>query len=334
MQPPGLRHLHEVSAMAKVLIIQPFHENGMALLQARDDVDVEIIDGRSEAELAGKIRDADAATIRTAPLPAAVIDQATRLKVVSRHGVGYDNIDVAALTRRSIPLAIAADANATAVAEHTLFFMLALAKQALRHDRAVRQGEWEIRNRFETVDLMGRHVLVLGYGRIGREVAKRCAAFDMKVSVYDPYVQANVIEQGGYRSVPDFAAVLPETDVLTVHMPLADESRHLIGAAELAALPGHALVINCARGGIIDEDALHAALTSGRIAGAGIDVFEQEPPPENHPLFGLDNVLLSPHTAGMSQEAAIRMAISTARNALAGIDGTIDPSMVVNREVL
>jgi D-3-phosphoglycerate dehydrogenase / 2-oxoglutarate reductase len=320
--------------MAKVLIIQPFHANGMALLEARDDVDVEIVDGRSEAELADKIRDADAATIRTAPLPASVIGQAKHLKVVSRHGVGYDNIDVAALTAHGIPLAIAADANATAVAEHTLFFMLALAKQALRHDRAVRENQWEIRNRFETVDLMGRRVLILGFGRIGREVAKRCAAFDMQVTVYDPYVQANVIEAAGYRSVPDFAAVLPETDVLSVHMPLAAESRHLIGSAELAALPDHALVINCARGGIIDEDALHTALTSGTIAGAGIDVFEQEPPPENHPLFGLDNVLLSPHTAGMSQEAAIRMAISTARNALAGIDGTLDPSMVVNREVL
>jgi D-3-phosphoglycerate dehydrogenase / 2-oxoglutarate reductase len=320
--------------MAKILIIQPFHERGMALLQARDDVDFEIIDGRSEAELADRIRDAEAATIRTAPLPAAVLDQATRLKVISRHGVGYDNIDVAALTARGIPLAIAADANATAVAEHTLFFILALAKQALRHDRAVRKGQWEIRNRFETVDLMGRRVLVLGYGRIGREVAKRCAAFDMQVSVYDPYVQANVIEAAGYRSVPEFQAVLPETDILTVHMPLAAESRHLIGQAELAALPAHALVINCARGGIVDEDALHAALTSGGIAGAGIDVFEHEPPPENHPLFAQGNVILSPHTAGMSQEAAIRMAISTARNALAGIDGTLDPSMIVNREVL
>jgi D-3-phosphoglycerate dehydrogenase len=320
--------------MAKVLIIQRFHERGMALLHARDDIHCEIVDGRSEAELADRIRDADAVTIRTVPLPAAVIDQAVRLKVVSRHGVGYDNVDVAALTARGIPLAIAADANATAVAEHTLFLILALAKQALRHDRATREGNWEIRNRFETVDLLGRRVLILGYGRIGREVARRCAAFEMQVAVYDPYVQANVIEADGYRSVPDFAAVLPETDVLSVHMPLADESRHLIGAAELAALPSHALVINCARGGIVDEDALHAALTSGGIAGAGLDVFEQEPPPENHPLFALENVILSPHTAGMSQEAAIRMAISTARNALAGIDGTLDPVMVVNKEVL
>jgi D-3-phosphoglycerate dehydrogenase len=153
--------------------------------------------------------------------------------------------------------------------------------------------------------------------------------------VHDPYVQANVIEAAGdYRSVPDFEAVLPETDVLTVHMPLGADSRGLIGISELAALPAHAFVINAARGGIVDETALHDALTSGKIAGAGLDVFDQEPPPEDHPLFALDNVILSPHNAGLSKEAAIRMAISTARNVLAGIDGKLDPTMVVNREVL
>jgi D-3-phosphoglycerate dehydrogenase / 2-oxoglutarate reductase len=320
--------------MPKVLIVQPIHEDGMKLLAARPDVACEIVDGALEA-LAEHIADADGVTIRTSPLPGDVIERARRLKVVSRHGVGYDNIDVQALTRRGIPLAIAADANATAVAEHTLFFMLALAKQGLRHDRATREGGWAVRNSLAAVDLLGRRVLVMGFGRIGREVAKRCAAFGMTVMVHDPYVQANVIEAAGdYRSVPDFQAVLPETDVLTVHMPLGADSRGLIGAAELVALPDHAFVINAARGGIVDETALHAALTSGQIAGAGLDVFDQEPPPENHPLFALPNVILSPHNAGLSKEAAIRMAISTARNVLAGIDGKLDPSMVVNREVL
>ena len=273
--------------MPKVLIIQPFHEDGMKLFEARPDVAYEVVDGALE-ELAEKIADADGVTIRTSPLPAEVLDRAARLKVVSRHGVGYDNIDVDALTRRRIPLAIAADANATAVAEHTLYFMLALAKQGLRYDRATREGGWAVRNSLEAVDLMGRRVLVMGFGRIGREVAKRCAAFGMAVMVYDPYVQANVIEAAGdYRSVPDFEAALPETDVLTVHMPLGADSRGLIGAAELAALPAHAFVINAARGGIIDEAALHDALTSGRIAGAGLDVFDQEPPPDDHPLFAL-----------------------------------------------
>jgi D-3-phosphoglycerate dehydrogenase / 2-oxoglutarate reductase len=320
--------------MPKVLIIQPFHDDGMKLFETRPDVAYEVVDGALE-ELAEKIADADGVTIRTTPLPAEVLDRALRLKVVSRHGVGYDNIDVDALSRRRIPLAIAADANATAVAEHTLYFMLALAKQGLRYDRATREGGWAVRNSLEAVDLMRRRVLVMGFGRIGREVAKRCAAFGMTVMVYDPYVQANMIEAAGdYRSVPDFEAALPETDVLTVHMPLGADSRGLIGAAELAALPPHAFVINAARGGIIDEAALHDALTSGRIAGAGLDVFDREPPPEDHPLFALPNVILTPHSAGLSKEAALRMAISTAKNVLAGIDGKLDPSMVVNREVL
>ena len=166
--------------MPKVLIIQPFHEDGMKLFEARPDVACEIVDGALEA-LAEQIADADGVTIRTSPLPGDVIERAERLKVVSRHGVGYDNIDVEALTRRGIPLAIAADANATAVAEHTLFFMLALAKQGLRHDRATRAGGWAVRNSLAAVDLLGRRVLVMGFGRIGREVAKRCAAFGMAV---------------------------------------------------------------------------------------------------------------------------------------------------------
>jgi D-3-phosphoglycerate dehydrogenase len=321
--------------MAKVLIIGAFHEQGMKLFEGRPDVSIEIIDGADQAEVAEQIKDADAVTIRTSPLPASVIDRAARLKVVSRHGVGYDNIDVDALTARRIPLAVAADANATAVAEHTLYFMLALAKRGLAYDRATREGRWAVRNSLDAVDLMGRRVLVMGFGRIGREVARRCAAFGMAVSVYDPYVQANTIEAAGdYRSIPDFEAVLPETDILTVHMPLGAESRSLIGAEELFRLPSHAFVINAARGGIIDEPALYEALVSGKIAGAALDVFDQEPPPSDSPLFTLDNVILTPHSAGLSKEAAIRMAISTARNALAALDGKLDPSMVVNREVL
>ena len=321
--------------MPRILIIGPFHADGMKLFEARPEIALEITDGSDQAELAERIKDADAVTIRTALLPAAVIERAERLKVVSRHGVGYDNIDVEALTRRRIPLAIAADANATAVAEHTLYFMLALAKQGLAYDRATRENRWSVRNSLDAVDLLGRRVLVMGFGRIGREVARRCAAFGMQVSIYDPYVQANIIEQSGdYRSIPDFEAALPETDILTVHMPLGAESRSLIGASELSRLPPHAFVINAARGGIIDEAALHDALTTGKIAGAALDVFDQEPPPEDHPLFALDNVILTPHSAGLSKEAAIRMAISTARNALAGLDGKLDPSMVVNREVL
>jgi D-3-phosphoglycerate dehydrogenase len=321
--------------MPKVLMIGRIHDEGLKLFEARPDVILELTDGADPAETTEKIQDADAVTIRTSLLPAGILDQALRLRIVSRHGVGYDNIDVAALTRRRIPLAIAADANATAVAEHTLYFMLALAKQGPRYDRAVREQRWSERNDLGPVDLLGRRVLILGFGRIGREVAKRCAAFGMQILIHDPYVQANEIESAGdYHSIPDFHAALPQTDILTIHLPLGPASRGLIGHEELAALPPHAIVINAARGGLIDAPALHAALTSGAIAGAALDVFDQEPPPPDHPLLTLENVLLTPHNAGLSKEAAIRMAISTARNALAALDGKLDPSMVVNREVL
>lgn len=321
--------------MPKVLIIQPFHDDGMALLEARSDLIYEIVDGSSIEEMKAKIVDADGVTLRTALLPADVLDCAGRLKVVARHGVGYDNVDLDVLNRRGIPLALTADANATSVAEHVLFMMLHLAKRGASYDRATREGGWAVRNSLSAVDIGERRLLIVGFGRIGKEVAKLCQAFRMQISVYDPYVPGDVIQSAGCRPVADVTTVLGDTDILTVHMPLADDTRHLIDEATFKALPRDAFVINCARGGIVDETALHAALSSGEIAGAGLDVFEQEPPPSrDHPLFTLDNVILSPHSAGLTLECAKRMAVSTARNVLAGIDGDLDPSMVVNRDVL
>ena len=160
--------------MKKILIIQPFHEDGMALLDARDDIVCEIVDGRSVADIEAAIADADGVTLRTARLTAGMLERAGRLKVVSRHGVGYDNVDLDALSRRGIPLALAADANASAVAEHTIFMLLHLAKKGERHDHATRTGAWAVRNRLEASDIGGKRVLIAGFGRIGKEVAKLC----------------------------------------------------------------------------------------------------------------------------------------------------------------
>ena len=320
--------------MHKVLIVGPFHEQGMRLLEAREDVAFEVVDGASSDEVAARIAEVEGITVRTSRLPGALLEKALRLKVVSRHGVGYDNVDLEVLNRRGIPLTITADANAVSVAEHTLFLMLTLAKQGLAQDRATRESRWPERNRLDRVDLHGRRMLIIGFGRIGREVAVRCEAFGMRVSICDPYVGHEAIGRSGFHPVDDFRAVLPETDLLTVHVPLDDQTWHLIGAPELAALPPHALVINVARGGIVDESALINALRNGTIRGAGLDVFEQEPPARDNPLFGLDNVVLSPHGAGLTEQSAVRMAVSTAKNLLAGLDGTLDPTMVVNRQVL
>ena len=320
--------------MHKVLIVGPFHEQGMRLLEAREDVAFEVVDGASSDEVAARIAEVEGITVRTSRLPGALLEKALRLKVVSRHGVGYDNVDLEVLNRRGIPLTITADANAVSVAEHTLFLMLTLAKQGLAQDRATRESRWPERNRLDRVDLHGRRMLIIGFGRIGREVAVRCEAFGMRVSICDPYVGHEAIGRSGFHPVDDFRAVLPETDLLTVHVPLDDQTWHLIGAPELAALPPHALVINVARGGIVNESALINALRNGTIRGAGLDVFEQEPPARDNPLFGLDNVVLSPHGAGLTEQSAVRMAVSTAKNLLAGLDGTLDPTMVVNRQVL
>jgi D-3-phosphoglycerate dehydrogenase / 2-oxoglutarate reductase len=324
----------KAAIMQKVLIVGPFHEEGMRLLEAREDVACEVVDGSSLDEVAARIAEVDGITVRTSRLPGALLEKAERLKVVSRHGVGYDNVDLEVLSRRGIPLAIAADANAFSVAEHTLFLMLALAKQGLAQDRATREGRWGERNRLDRFDLHGRRVLIVGFGRIGREVAVRCEAFGMRVSVCDPYVGHEAIGRSGFHPVDDFRAVLGETDILTVHVPLDETTWGLVGASELAALPPHALVINVARGGIIDEAALIDALRNRTIRGAGLDVFEQEPAAPDNPLFRLDNVVLSPHGAGLTEQSAVRMAISTAKNLLAGLDGNLDPAMVVNRQVL
>ncbi|HEX6141652.1 MAG TPA: hydroxyacid dehydrogenase [Geminicoccaceae bacterium] len=318
----------------KVLVIQPFHEEGMRILEARDDVRLEVIDTTDEAAITAAIRDADAVTLRVAKLPARVIEQAERLKVVSRHGVGYDNVDVLACSRRGIVVTITAAANAVAVAEHALGLMLALSNQVLPYDRATRSGDWTIKQRLPRFELAGKRLLIVGFGRIGRQVARRAEALGMEVDVYDPYVDPEVIGRAGYGQVQDLRGGLGGIDVLTLHTPLTSETRGMIGADELALLPAHAILINTARGGIVDEAALADALRNGRLAGAGLDVFAEEPPPRDHPLFALDNVVLSPHAAGPSREAGIRMAVAVARNTLAALDGRVDPEMVVNPEVL
>lgn len=320
--------------MYKVLAIQPFHPDGMAILEARDDVRLEVLDTLDEAAIAAAIEDADAVTLRVAKLPARVLERAKKLKVVSRHGVGYDNVDVEACTRARILLTVTANANAIAVAEHAMALMLALANQVFAYDKAVRAGEWDIKRHLLRFELHGKRLLIVGFGRIGKLVAVRAEAFGMEVDVLDPYVDPEIIGRAGYGHIKNLRGALPEVDVLTLHAPLTPETRHMIGDDELKLLPRHALVINTARGGIVHEGALAAALQEGRIAGAALDVFEQEPPARNNPLLDIPNTILAPHAAGPSREANIRMGIAVAQNTLAALDGTIDPGQVINTEVL
>jgi len=320
--------------MPHVIVAGPIHDDGMAVLESRPDLTVEVLATPDEAELRARLPEADALLIRTARLPADAVQAASRLCVVSRHGVGYDNVPVEALTEQGIPLTIIGNVNATTVAEHTLFFLMALAKCGPRRDRAVRNGDWSVRNRIETWELAGKSLLLVGFGRIGREVARRAAAFDMEILAYDPLVDLETMEAEGVRKVSDWRRCLGAVDAVSLHVPLTPETEGMIGKEELEAMRSTAVLINAARGGLIDENALAEALEVGEIAGAGLDTLADEPPAAGHPLLGLDGVIFSPHSAALTEECMARMGVSSANNILAALDGRLDPALVVNAEVL
>jgi D-3-phosphoglycerate dehydrogenase len=241
---------------------------------------------------------------------------------------------MAALDRRRIPLTLVGNVNALPVAEHTLFMMLTLAKRGIAYDRATRNGDWKLRDTFGATELAGKTLLLLGFGRIGREVARRAQPFGMTVLSYDPYVRDAAMLAARVQPVAKLADAIPQADFISVHLPMTAETKGIIGAREFAAMKKTAVVISTARGGLIDETALAEALKSGQIRSAGLDVFVDEPPAPNDPLLKLDNLLLSPHIAGLTEECAMRMAEVSARNALAGLDGKVDPDLVVNKHVL
>ncbi len=318
----------------KVLVIGHIHQDGINLLRARSDVTIETTEAHKESDLVKLVPDTDAILVRSALITSAIIEAAPLLKVVSRHGVGFNSVDVQALTARRIPLTIAVGGNAVSVAEHTLYLILALAKQGQCYDTAVRQGDFSFRNAPIAREIETSKLLVIGFGRIGSQVAHRALAFGMAVHVYDPYVPDSVVQDQGAHIVRNLHEALPQMDVVSVHCPLNEETNNLISDHELRLMKPNALLINTARGGIVDETALHSALLQGEIAGAGIDVFVTEPTSPSLNLLELANVVVSPHCAGVTVESSARTARIAAQNALDGLDSTLDEVYVVNREVL
>ena len=321
----------------RVLVPNTLGEGGWKVLNARDDLDL--------IRFPNPIATPDFhALLRAAPDADGVILGLTRfgetecslvpgLQVVARIGVGYDAIDVPALTRRRIPLMLVGTANSSAVAEHALLLMLALAKRTGELHGLVRSGRWAERLGVVPVDLFDKTVLVVGFGRVGTRVAKRCLALEMKVLIYDPYLSADTVHAAGCEPVADLDAALPRADFVTIHCPKTDETTGMFDAPRLARMKASAFLVNTARGGIVDEAALHAALTAGTIAGAGIDVFDPEPPPSDHPLLLLPNLVSSPHMAGVTRESIERMAMQAAYNVLSVLDGKPIRENAVNPEV-
>lgn len=317
-----------------LVLTEPLPAPGMRILQARADVRLRVLPAPTEPELGRALPDADGVVMvmEQPALTAELVALAPRLRVACRFGAGYDNLDLAALTRRGIPLATTGSANADTVAEHALYLMLALARRGPALDRAVKGGAWP--RGFGGVELRDRTCLVVGYGRIGRAIVRRSAAFDMKIVVFDPHLPAEAPAGDGYRSAARLADALPEADFVVLACALTTETRSLIGAAALARMKRSAFLVNVARGPVVDEAALVAALREGRLAGAGLDVLETEPPQPGNPLLARDEVVLTPHVAAFIDTAYDRMAVVCAQAALAGLDGALDRSRVVNPEVL
>jgi len=295
----------------KVLIADHLSQDGIQILKAEPGLRIEVKTGLSPKELGRLIKPYGGLIVRSSTkVTTEVIHKANRLKVIGRAGVGLDNIDVETATKRGIIVMNVPGGNTISTAEHTMSLLLALARQIPQADAHVRAGKWE-RTKFIGTELFGKTLGIVGLGKIGSEVAKRAQAFGMRVIAYDPFLAEDRAQQLEVQLVP-LKQLLAEADFISVHTPLTPRTRHLIGAKEFALMKRGVRLINCARGGTVDEAALHKALTEGRVAGAALDVYETEPP-LNSPLLKLPQVVATPHLGASTEEAQLNVAIEIAK---------------------
>ena len=297
----------------KIGIVQEIHPKGYDVLK-KNNLDYFVINNTEESHLIEKLADVDGIIVRTADINKKILSKAKNLKILSRHGVGYDNVDTEFLNTNKIALAITGSANAISVAEHVMTMMLCLTKNIFESDKLVKSNKFQdkgiLPNFFE---IYKKNILILGFGRIGRALAKRCMGFEMNIYVHDPFVsKENIAEQ---NCIPiDKEEGFKIADYISIHLPLNSHTKDLISFEQFDIFKSNLILINTARGGIINEDALYEALINKKIFGAGIDVFEKEPPIENHKLFTLNNTLLTPHNAALTLECRKRMSVESCEN--------------------
>ena len=305
--------------MHRVVISHPLYPDGMAVLAGK--VETVITNNGNSDQILPELREADGFILRIGRIDGKALRACPRLKVIARPGVGVDNVDVAVATELGIPVVIAPRANSRSVAEHAIALMFAVAKNIVESDVETRKGNFAIREKYASVELLGRSVGVAGYGNIGRETARMAAGLGLAVGVFDPFVPKAEIEAAGYRYFATIAELLRESDIVSLHMPSTPETLHLINRQTLATMRKGAYLINCARGDIIDEDALYDALAAGQIGGAGLDVLHEEPMRAGNKLFALTNVVISPHLAAQTREATARGVVLAAEGTLAVLRG-------------
>jgi len=319
----------------KVLIVGWMPPAGIELLRKRDDVDYEVLPINDvSTSLHNRLKDANAVTLGGTPFRQAELDAAPGMMVVARLGVGFDAVEVPALNKRKIPLMTTGIANSVSVAEHAMYLMLASARLNKKMDRYVRTNSWTQRLADVPADMAGKSILVVGMGRIGSRTVKRAVAFEMDVYVIDPNISEAEIRKAGATKVTDLKAILPKVDFVSIHCPRSPETINMFNADTISLMKSTAFLVNTARGGIINEEALYNALAAGKLRGAGLDVLDREPPDPSNKLFGLENVIFSPHMAGVTKESNDRMAIAAIENVLSVFDGRINAANVVNKEVL
>ena len=298
--------------MLRVLITDSLSPAGLATLEAAGGIEVVVKDGLSPEQVREELKTADGIIVRSGTkLTPEVLDGQPRLKAVARAGVGVDNIDLPAATKAGVVVMNTPSGNTVSTAEQTLALMFALARNTAPAAQSMKEGRWD-RKQYAGVQLAGRTIGVVGLGRIGQAVARRCVALEMDVIGYDPFVSADLAREMGIELVRDVDELVPKVDLLTVHTPLTDETRGLIDSGRLARMKNGAMLINCARGGIIDEAALAAALESGHLAGAALDVYTEEPPPADSPLHKAPNLLMTPHLGASTAEAQELVAVEAA----------------------
>lgn len=296
--------------------------------------DIQVAKNTDEDNLAMEARDADVIMVVYAKITERIINSATKLKGIVRYGIGVDNIDLKAASKRKIPVANVPDYCIGTVADHAFALLLALNRKLLLADNTLRYGNWGTWTspspKLMGVDLEGKILGLIGIGKIGSAVAARAKGFGMKVIAYDPYIPKEAAEKLGIELV-DIETLLKNADFISIHSPLTSETRGMIGAKELKLMKKTAYIINTARGPIVQEEALYKALKNGWIAGAGLDVYEKEPPDKDNPLFKLENVVLTPHIAYYTQEAIWRLEMTAVEEAIRILQGQI-PKNLVNKE--
>lgn len=307
----------------KFVMTQAICSEGMEKLKAEtgSDLQVYVADAQDPNDYLDEMRGADALIVRIGKCDSHAIENSPNLKVIGRTGVGFDSVDVAKATKLGIPVVITPGANNRSVAEHAVAMIFALAKNLYEGQRELEQGNWEIRGAKKAFELKGKTVGIIGMGAIGQETAKICAGCGMKIAGYDPFMTREKMEVLGAAYYSDYHELLKVADIITIHVPLTKDTEKMISAAEFAMMKKTALVINCSRGGIVDEDDLCEALKKGVIAGAGTDVFVSEPPKPDDQLLNTPNLIVSPHSAAQTREAVVHMATMCVDGCLAVIRG-------------